>query len=176
MIQNRKKATFNLLDALIIILILGLIGTVVYGLFGGFRKSDSAQPAEFNFEVKISNVKAAALPLIKEGAWVKDSVTGESIGTVASVKTEKSRYYGNVQQNENGEYVLGSAEHPDEYDVYVTVSASSKADERGIYKVGNVRMLIGETVHFQVKSFSAVSHIVNTDFTQTDHSDEAGNA
>ena len=163
MIQNRKKATFNLLDALIIILILGLIGTVVYGLFGGFRNSDSAQSAAFNFDVKISNVKATALPLIAEGAVVKDSVTGESIGTVVSVKTEKSRYYGGVQTDENGIYSLVATNYPDEYDVYVTISANAEDDGRGIFYVGDIRMLIGETVHFQVKSFSAVSHIVKTE-------------
>ena len=68
MIQNRKKATFNLLDALIVILILGLIGTVVYGLFGGFRNTNGTQSAEYSFDVKISNVKGTALPLIAEGA------------------------------------------------------------------------------------------------------------
>ena len=53
-------------------------------------------------------------------------------------------------------------EHPEEYDVYVTISADAESDDRGIYTVGNTRMLIGETVYFQVKSFSAVSYIVNT--------------
>ena len=162
MIQNRKKATFNLLDALIVILILGLIGTVVYGLFGGVRNTDKAESAEFRFDVKISNVKKDALPLIAEGALVKDSVTGESIGTIVAVKTEKSRYYGGVQTDEDGIYSLVVTNYPDEYDVYVTISSNAKEDNRGIFYVGDLRMLIGETVHFQVKSFSAVSYIVKT--------------
>ena len=162
MIQNRKKATFNLLDALIVILILGLIGTVVYGLFGGFRNTNKAESVEFRFDVKISNVKKDALPLIAEGTLVKDSVTGESIGTIVAVKTEKSRYYGGVQTDEDGIYSLVVTNYPDEYDVYVTISSNAKEDNRGIFYVGDLRMLIGETVHFQVKSFSAVSYIVKT--------------
>lgn len=163
MIQNKKRATFNLLDALILILILGLTGMVVYGLFGGFRNLNTTQPEEFHFDVKISNVKAAALPLIEEGALVKDSVTGESIGTVVSVKREKSRYYGGVQTDENGIYSLIATTYPDEYDVYVTISSNAKEDGRGIFYVGDIRILIGEKVNFQVKSFSAVSHIVKTE-------------
>jgi hypothetical protein len=163
MIQNKKRATFNLLDALILILILGLIGMVVYGLFGGFRDLNTTQPTEFKFDVKISNVKVTALPLIFEGALVKDSVTGESIGTIVSFKTEKSRYYGGVQTDENGVYSLAVSNYPDEYDVYVTISSNAKEDSRGIFYVGDIRMLIGETVHFQVKSFSTVSHIVKTE-------------
>ena len=162
MIQNRKKAKFNLLDALIIILMLALIGAVIYGLFGGFRDSESAEPSEFTFDVKISNVRESALALIAEGMEIKDSVTGEAIGTVVSVKTEKSRYYGGVQMNENGIYSLIVSDYPDEYDVYVTISASAEKDDRDIFYVGDIRMLVGETVHFQVKSFSAVSYIVKT--------------
>lgn len=162
MIQNRKKAKFNLLDALIIILMLALIGTVIYGLFGGFRDPESEGPSEFTFDVKLSNVQETALSLIAEGMTVKDSVTGESIGTIVAVKTEKSRYYGGIQTNENGIYSLIVSNYPDEYDVYVTISASAEKDKRDIFYVGDIRMLVGETVHFQVRSFSAVSYIVKT--------------
>ncbi len=162
MIQNRKKVQFNLLDALIVLLILGWIGIVVYGLFGGFRKTENTKSETLTFDVKISNVKETALPFITEGLLVNDSVTGEPIGTVVSVRTEKSRYYGGVHADENGDYALGMTEYPDEYDVYVTVSANAESDSRGIFYVGDIRMLIGEKVHFQVKSFSAVSYIVNT--------------
>ena len=162
MIQNRKKAQFNLLDALIVLFILAMIGTVLYGLFGGFHKQDTAKPAEFNFDVKIPNVNATALPLITEGALVKDSVTGAEIGTVVSVRTEKSRYYGGARADEDGNYSLSVTNYPNQYDVYVTVSAHADEDKRGIFYVGGIRMLIGETVHFQVKSFSAISYIVKT--------------
>ena len=34
MVQKRKKAQFNLIDALIVIIILALIGTAAYLIFG----------------------------------------------------------------------------------------------------------------------------------------------
>ena len=163
MIQNKNKAQFNLLDALIVILMLGLIGVVVYSLVGGFGKTDDKEPTAITFDVKISNVKETTLPVIMQGIAVRDSVTGKEIGTVVSVRTEKSRYYGGVHADESGNYVLGVTEYPDEYDVYVTISATANADDRNIFYVGNTRMIIGETVYFQVKSFSAVSYIVKTD-------------
>ena len=166
MIQKRKKAQFNLIDVLIVIFIVGLIGIVVYGLSGGFRATEKTAQTDITFDVRISNVKETALPVITEGLTVRDSVTGDVIGTVVSVKTEKSRYYGGVHVDESGSYTLNVTEYPDEYDVYVTVSANGEFDERGICSVGNIRILIGETVHFQVKSFSAVSHIVNTEFPE----------
>lgn len=162
MIQKRKKSQFNLIDVLIVMVILGLIATAAYWIFGGFRDSRDADSAPLTFEVRISNVQEAALPLITEGLAVKDSVTGDTLGTILSVKTEKSRHYGGVYKDENGGYTLGTSEYPDEYDVYVTVSANAESDERGIYTVGSVRVLIGETVYFQIRSFSAVSYIVST--------------
>jgi hypothetical protein len=166
MIQKRKKAQFNFIDALIVIFIVGLIGIVVYGLAGGFRTTEQTERTDVTFDVRISNVKETALALITEGITVRDSVTGEVIGTVASVRTEKSRYYGGVHEDESGGYTLNVTEYPDEYDVYVTVVASGESDSRGVCSVGNIRILIGETVHFQVKSFSAVSHIVSKEIPE----------
>lgn len=162
MIQKRKKAQFNLIDVLIVIFILALIAMAAYWIFGGFRDAKAPAAETITFDVRISGVREDALPFITEGLAVKNSVTGEPIGTIVSVRTEKSRHYGGVYRDENGVYTLGVSESPDEYDVYVTVSASAESDDRGIYTVGSVRMLIGETVYFQVRSFSAVSYIVST--------------
>ncbi len=166
MIQRNKKAQFNLIDALIIIFILGLIAVVIYWMFGGFRVDEKAKSDPVTFEVRISNVKESSLPFIAEGMSVSDSVTGETIGTIVAVSSDNSRYYGSAYADEKGNYVLNATDHPEEYDIYVTISADAKSDNRGIYTVGTIRMLIGETVHFQVRSFSSVSHIVNTELPE----------
>lgn len=171
MVQKRKKVQFNLIDALIVIIMLGLIGMAAYLLFGGFSEVEVPGNVDLTYEVRISGVKENMLPYIAEGLSVKESVTGESMGKIVAVRTEKSRYYGGVQKNENGDYVLGVTEYPDEYDVYVTVAASARADDRDIYTVGGTRMIIGEAVHFQVKSFSAVSYIVNTEIPFAENPD-----
>lgn len=171
MVQKRKKAQFNLIDALIVLIILGLIGVSIYLIFGDFHKEEMPGNIDMTFEVRISGIKENMLPYITDGLEVKDSVMGAALGRIVAVRTEKSHYYSGVYENETGDRILGVFEHPDEYDVYVTISSGSKPDSRGIYTVGNIRMLIGETVHFQVKSFSAVSYIVNTDFSQNGESE-----
>ena len=50
-----------------------------------------------------------------------------------------------------------------EYDVYITILASAERDSRGIYTVNGIRMLIGESVHFKIKSFAASAYIVKTE-------------
>jgi hypothetical protein len=162
MIQKSKKAQFNLIDVLIIAFILGLIAVVIYWMFGGFQIAEKTKNEAITFEVRISNVKESTLPFITEGLSVRDSVTGETVGTIVAVRSENSRYEGSAYEDGKGGYVLNMTEHPEVYDVYVTISAEAESDDRGIYTVGNTRMLIGATVYFQVKSFSAVSYIVNT--------------
>jgi len=163
MAQKRKKTKFNLIDVLIVMIMLAVIAVTLYLLFGGFSNFSGSDKKDLTFEVRISGVKQGALPLFREGIAVKDSVKNEAIGTIVSVRTEKSRHYGGVVQNENGDYVLSSAESEDEYDVYVTVSASADRNENGIYTVGeDTKLLIGAPVHFKIKSFAATSYIVGT--------------
>lgn len=166
MVQKRKKAQFNLIDAFIIVFIVAVIATAAYLLFGNSGGPSDNGDFDLTFEVRISEVKQEALPFIYEGITVRNSVTGEELGTVISVRTEKSRYYGGVTEDGQGNYVLNSGEYADRYDVYVTISAKSRLDNNGIHTVDQIRMLIGSPVHFKVKSFAALSYVVNVNIPE----------
>ncbi|MBE6664787.1 MAG: DUF4330 family protein [Ruminococcaceae bacterium] len=168
MVEKRKKARFNWIDALIVIFILAVIATAAYFLIGSFKPDENQGGEDFKIEIRIENVKKESLEsleslsLLQPETVVKDAVTGEEIGKIFSVRTEKSRYYGGLVEDENG-YTLGTAESEDEYDVYITISTDAEQDSRGIYTVNGIRMLIGETVHFKIKSFAATAYIVKTE-------------
>lgn len=168
MLQERKKVRFNLIDTVIVIFILAVIVMAVYFLFGNFNFDNGQENADFRFEIRIENVKKESLEslenlsLLKPETAVKNSVTGEEIGKIYSVRTEKSKYYGGLIQTENG-YTLGMTESEDEYDVYITISSNAEQDSRGIYMVNDIRMIIGESVNFKIKSFAATAYIVKTE-------------
>ena len=169
MVEKRKKARFNWIDALIVIFILAVIATAAYFLIGSFRPDENQGGEDFKVEIRIENVKKESLDsleslsLLNPETVVKDAVTGEVFGKIVSVRTEKSRYYGGLIQDDNGGYTLGTVESEDEYDVYIMISAGAERDSRGIYTVNGVRMLIGESVHFKIKSFAATAYIVKTE-------------
>ena len=166
--QKRKKVRFNLIDTVIVVFILAVIALAAYLLFGNLNLDANQGVKDMKFEIRIENVKKESLEslenhlLLAPETAVKNAVTGEEIGTIFSVRTEKSRYYGGLVQGEDG-YTLGTTESEDEYDIYITISADANRDSRGVYTVDGIRMVIGETVYFKIKSFAATAYIVNTE-------------
>lgn len=161
--NDRQKTRFNLIDILIILIILTVVGAAIYLIATGTIESRRSENANIEFTVRISSVDQKYLSFIKENDTVKDSETNAVIGTIKSIRTEKARHYGDVAiPSGDGGYTVAIAEYEDKYDVYVTISAYAKEDERGIYYVGNTRVLVGSPVYFKVPSFTSVSYIVDS--------------
>ncbi len=161
--REQKKIRFNFIDALIALLLLAVIGAATY-LFitTRFHNKDSRQMGDVDITIRISAVAEETLPLFAEGVSVKDSVTGEVIGTIRAVQSEKTKYFGTfAMPNADGDgYIVPVSEYADKYDVYVTVSASAKRDTRGIYYVaGDTKVLVGSTVYLKIPSFTSISYI-----------------
>ena len=157
--QDKKKARFNLIDAIIILIILLVVGAAVYLLVTDYGDSKKAENGNVEFVVRLSAVDEHALSLITENQIVKDSVSGTTLGTIREVRTEKTRYYGDTAVPSGGGYTLTISEYEDKYDVYVTISAHANLDDKGIYSIGNTRILVGSTVYFKVPSFTQISYI-----------------
>ena len=160
--REKKKIRFNVIDAIIILIILAIIGAAVYLIVTDMQnKRNSRQTGNIDFTVRISSVDENALSLFKPNTIVKDSVTGEVLGEIVAVNSEKTRYFGNVAiPNEDGNgYTIPVSEYSDKYDVYVTVLATAGKDTRGIHYVGNTKILVGSTVYFKIPSFTSVSYI-----------------
>lgn len=158
--NDRQKARFNFIDVLIILIILAVVGAAIYLIATGTAEERRAENANIEFTVRISSVDEEYLSLLEKAQTVKDSETGAVLGTIQSIRTEKSKYYGSTAVAAESGYILPSSEYEDKYDVYVTISAYAKEDERGIYYVGDTRVLVGSAVYFKVPSFSSVSYIV----------------
>ncbi len=162
---NQKKIRFNFIDAVILLIVLLVIAAAAYLIINDLTPDNNVrQTGTMDFTVRISSVDASALPLFTHGTLVKDSVSGKVIGEIATVRTEKTKYYGTVAASDgNGGYVVPSSEYDEKYDVYVTVLCSAELDARGIHHVGSTKVLIGSTVYFKIPSFTSISYI--TDYT-----------
>ncbi len=162
---NQKKTRFNFVDAVILLIVLAVIATAVYLIVNELKPTQKPrQTGTMDFTVRIASVDEAALSLFTNGIFVKDSVTGETIGEIVAVRSEKTKYYGTVAVSDgNGGYVVPSSEYSEKYDVYVTVLCSAETVSRGIQQVGSTKLLIGATVYFKIPSFTSISYI--TDYT-----------
>ncbi len=162
--REQKKARFNFVDVLILLVVLAIIGAAIYLVVSelGSRKI-TRQNGNMSFTVRISSVDEEALSLFAEGVIVKDSVTGTQLGNIVSVSTENSFYYGStaVMDPDGGDYILPVSVYSNKYDVYVTIRTEAELDERGIHYVGDTQILVGSTVYFRIPSFASVSYITN---------------
>lgn len=165
--REKKKTRFNFIDVVIILIILAIIAAAAYLLVNGLQENQTPrQMGNMDFTVRIASVSEEALPLFELNTVVKDSVTGEVIGEIVSVRSEKTRYFGKTaiaSEENDGTYVVPVSEYEDKYDVYVTISAKAGKDTRGIHYVGDLKILVGSTVYFKIPSFTSISYI-------TDHS------
>ena len=158
--NETKKARFNFIDALIILVILAIIGAAVYLIVMDRHTNRSANLGNVDYVVRISGASEEALAFITVGDTVKDSVSGEVMGIIRAVRTEKTTYYGTyAKKADDGTYALTKSQYPDRYDVYVTISANATIDARGIYYLGTTKLLTGSAVYFKVPSFAAVSYV-----------------
>ncbi len=162
--REQKKARFNIVDAVIILIVLAILACATYLIASDLQaRKNTRQMGNMTFTVRISEVNQEALSLFETGTVVKDSVTGAALGKIAAVTMENTKYYGSVASPDGGSYTLPVSAYSDKYDVYVIVSATASRDDRGIHYAGDTKVLVGSTVYFQIPSFTSVSYI--TDFT-----------
>lgn len=165
--REKKKTRFNVIDAVIVLIILAIIAAAAYLLVNDAQERQTPrQMGNMDFTVRIASVSEEALALFEPNTVVKDSVTGETIGEIVAVRSEKTRYFGKTaiaSEEKKGTYIVPVSEYEDKYDVYVTISTKAGKDIRGIHYAGNLKILVGSTVYFKIPHFTSIAYI--TEYT-----------
>ena len=165
--REKKKVRFNFIDAIIILIILAIVAAAAYLLVNDAQeRQNPRQMGNMDFTVRIASVSEEALPLFELNTVVKDSVTGEVLGEIVAVRSEKTRYFGKIaipSEENDGAYTVPVSEYEDKYDVYVTISTKAGKDTRGIHYAGDLKILVGSTVYFKIPSFTSIAYI--TEYT-----------
>ena len=109
-------------------------------------ESDPLQPVRY--EVVVSNMPAGRLEGLKEGDVLYNRETGNSMGTIQSIKVEDCII---SMIKTDGTYVMAPvAEH---YNVTLTVDARVMVDERGHYYINRSDLIaVGWGVDFYTKT------------------------
>ncbi len=155
--KDQAKGRFNFIDVLIILMVLALIAVVVYMTVSDKESADHSEKT-ITYTVKLSGVNEDYLPLITAGSEVTDSSTGKPVGTISSVRSEKTKYIGSKAVADiQGNYSVTYSEYDNLYDVYVTLYATGSVDSRGIAYVGGNRILVGSKLYFRCGTFAGTS-------------------
>ncbi|MBQ9746097.1 MAG: DUF4330 domain-containing protein [Clostridia bacterium] len=161
--DNKKKNRFNIIDVFVIAAILALIAGVI---FFAVRESGDfyteRREKNITYTVRISGVSKDYLSSFEEEGHVLNASTLNYIGTISKIKTEKTPTgKSEAVQNGTGGYVIVQTKYNDIYDVYITVTAKTAPDGRGVAYVDGQRMTIGSEMYLRCGNFSATGYITN---------------
>ncbi len=140
----KRKSSFNIIDALIIIII-AIVGVGVYMFFSAnstaLTEDEALNTSKIRYTVQVGELPREYADSIKVGDTVFDYETGVGIGTVAAVDFKNSVYVG--YDKTTGGQKLTSLE--DFVDLVITVETSAKKTER-YFAIDDISMYIGKNL------------------------------
>ena len=162
----KTKSKFNIIDTFVILIILALIaGIVLFALYKGGIILSGKEKKQITYTVCIYGIEDEKLSSFAEGNDILNSSTFQSVGKITKTDSKKHMITENTAyKGENdGEYVLGTTESSALYDVYITVTATSGVDERGIAYIDSQKIVTGASVYIRSGNYAAQGFI--TDFS-----------
>lgn len=146
--KRKKSGRFNLIDFLLILIVLFIIFTVIYifAPFSAFKTIFFAEETAIEYTVEFVGVDKEFVNTIHKNNTVVDSVSKNQIGTVQA--TDYSEPYKQLEAVKKDDKLVGIyAEHPDKYNVVVTISANAKYAKGDGYRVNDCRIAVGEKMN-----------------------------
>ena len=158
------KTRFNLIDVLVIITVLVIVAAVVFFVVSRNMSEASVKKYSISYTVKLTPVSDDNLVLFKIGDTVLDSATGQTLGKISDIKTEKVINISNSYETDaEGNKVAKYGEYENLYVVFITISGECTVDEHDIAHVAGNRILVGAPLYFADGNYA--STVYCTDFT-----------
>ena len=160
--DNKKKHRFNLIDIFVILIVLSLIGGTVFFTFRQNNEMKSQlRERNITYTLRISGVEKDFVSSFSEEEPVLDSSTMNYIGTITKVRTEKASSFSDkaVPNSFGNNYILMQEKSEESYDVYLTVSAKTKLDDRGVAYIDRQRITIGTRANIRCGNFASEAYI-----------------
>lgn len=160
--NKKKQGKFNLVDFLIVLIVLLLLGSVVY-LFSPIslvRRLMTEEKKNIYYTVEFQGVEEEFISKITENQTVVHSVSKNTMGTVTAV--DYNTKYTELQfvENEEGEVAGVLAEHPNRYNVVVTIYSTSEYAEGVGYSVNGQRIAVGEQLSLRFPDYAAEGYCI----------------
>ena len=152
---KKKKGAFNAVDALIILLVVGI--AAVFIASRASVSDDSGEKIKFEYTVALECVDKDFVDKISAGEKVYDASTKSFLGTVSSVEADELY---SVYEYDSATGAIVSRTYPDKYTVKVTVSTKAQFAEISGYSVGDCRVAVGQKMSLRFPEYSASGYCV----------------
>ncbi len=151
-----KKIRFNIIDIILMVILVGAVGVLVYILAVGGRDSSAAsEPIEIIYEVELKNVREEFRGAIKVGDTVVDTVKRYTIGEVIDVRYEEALYTG--VDKATGQLV--NSPYPGRTNIIMTVQATADTTP-GYYSIDGYRLMVGTGVYFRTPGYTGSGYCI----------------
>ncbi len=160
--DNTKKSKFNIVDTFVVLILLALIFGIVFFFIRESRTIyEGRSEKNITYKICISDVEEEYASTFATGKKIYNSSTLNYIGTITKVEilpaTESS---GTAAAGAaEGEYLLGQEQCPGLCDVYITLTAKTKLDTRGVAYIDSERITVGSALDIRCDNFAAPSYI-----------------
>ena len=157
--MEKKKRRFNVIDALIIILVLAAAAVAGYVLLserGDVGSGD--EKVSINYVLMADEMRSVFADNIKVGDPVYDQDSKKPIGKVVQVSSAVSRRTGTNRQT--GEQVFTDLQN--RRDLYVTVEAEAEHSDN-MYLVSGINIVVGGVINFMTPNLMLPSNIISVE-------------
>ena len=139
----QKRARFNLIDTLIVLLILAIAAAVAYIFF--FNGLDDTQNVHtIQYTVVVRAVPNEYVNNVKRGDHVVDSAQHYQLGTVVDYRYEPAKKETNDVVNGQG----ALATYENKSDLYITIEAQATLGTQ--FSIGGYEIGVGKTVYVRL--------------------------
>lgn len=156
---GKRAYHFNLIDAILILIAVAVIGALFY-IYQSDRFSvdrTESRSADIIYEIQVTDALSEFGRLVQIGNTVIDADSGEAIGEVANVISEKVVYEGHAPDGTPVQTV-----RDDLVNITVTVRAKATVAGNGTFAVGNgLELLVGKSIHFRVPDYTATGSCIS---------------
>ena len=152
---KKKRGRFNAIDALIILLVIGVIVVFVVSRVAG--SSEPGEDKKLEYTITVECVDKNFSEKINMGEHVYDSLSKILAGTVSAIKSDEAYFVYEYSEEENA---IVKRTYPDKYNVEITISADAKFVDGVGYYVGGNRVAVGEKMSLRLPGCTAKGYCV----------------
>jgi hypothetical protein len=160
----KNKHRFNLIDFFVILITLALIaGTIYFAWRENKELKAHLHEKNITYTLCLSGVDEDFISVFEAEAHVLNSSTLNYAGTIKKIKLEKSARLTDkaVQSSTSSAYIVVQEVSDELYDIYLTVSAKTLLDGRGVAYIDSQRITVGTPMYIRCENFTYEAFITS---------------
>ena len=135
-----KKSKLNILDAIIIVAVLGIVCLLAFKFVGKNNVSRTGEFQTVEYIVRVENLRDFTAGAVLESGELYYEEDGALAGTIVSKEIVPAK--AEIRKTDGTPKII---DIPERYDVYLTVQADGVQKDNGFYIQGKSAMNIGNT-------------------------------